>query len=76
VMTGRSGSAPDGLTLRATSFSATVGGTAIAYTASSPPDGQPLPGGSGTLTEVSIEAADLTAPGLELADTTAAAGPC
>lgn len=75
-MTGGSGSAPDGLTLRATSFSATVGGTAVTYTPSSPPADQPLPGGSGTLTSVSIDAADLTAPGLEVADTTVAPGQC
>jgi hypothetical protein len=76
VMTGRSGSAPDGLALRVTSFSATVDGTAVTYTASSPPAAQPLPGGSGTLTAVSIDAADLTAPGLELTELTVAAGHC
>jgi hypothetical protein len=77
VMRSGPGSASGVITLRAVTFSATVGATPVSFTVSSPPgSAQPLPGGSGTLTGVSADVIGLTVPGAALADATMGRGSC
>jgi hypothetical protein len=76
VMTSGAGAASGDITMRAVTFSATAGGTAVSYTVSSPPTAPLLPTGSGTLTSVSVSALSLTIPGATLANAAMSHGTC
>jgi len=76
AMTSTSGTAPGGMTLHAATFAATVDGSPVSYTVSSPPGAQPLPTGSGTLTGVSASVIGLLAGSASLTNATMGGGQC
>ena len=76
AMTAASGTAPGGMTLHAATFAATVDGSPVSYTVASPPGAQPLPTGSGTLTNISASVIDLLADSASLTSATMGSGQC
>jgi hypothetical protein len=76
AMTSVSGTASGGMTLHAATFAATVDGSPVSYTVSSPPGAQPLPTGSGTLTSISASVTDLLVHSASLAGATMGGGQC
>lgn len=76
VMTSASGTASGGVTLRAITFAAAVDGSPVSYTVSSPPGAQPLPTGSGALTNVSASVIGLLVASAVLANATMGRGQC
>jgi hypothetical protein len=76
AMTYASGTASGGMTLHAATFAATVDGSPVSYTVSSPPGGQPLPTGSGTLTSISASVIGLLAGSASLTSATMGGGQC
>jgi hypothetical protein len=76
AMTSASGTAPGGMTLHAATFAATIDGSPVSYTVSSPPGAQPLPTGSGTLTSISASVIGLLAGSASLTNATMGGGQC
>ncbi len=76
VMSSVSGNASGGVTLSAITLAATVGGSPVSYSVSSPPAAQPLPSGSGTLTGVSTSVIGLAVHGAGIAEATIGQGHC
>jgi len=76
AMTYASGTASGGMTLHATTFAATVDGSPVSYTVASPPSGQPLPTGSGTLIGISASMIGLLAGSASLTNATIGGGQC